>query len=90
MPETRKYQHLHAWINRYGNGAVHWTVFTDLDFTQRAARALTDLHKLLRDGTDEDILAFFRKARTKMPSETTRKVDDHESTFPAPWATPTD
>lgn len=54
MPNTQEYEDLFSWLHRYGNGAVHWTVFADLNLTQQASSALTDLHTLLRYGTDKE------------------------------------
>lgn len=90
MPKSQEYQNLQSWLHQYGNAAVHWTVFADLNVTQRASDALTDLHSLLRSGSDEELLEFFNRARLNMRSEPKITTESLENTPLAPWATPTD
>lgn len=90
MPETQKYRDLWSWLHRYGNGAVHWTVFADLDLTQQASGALTDLHSLLRDGSNEEILEFFDEARADMRSEPKSDMNSPGDRLLTRWAIPTD
>lgn len=90
MPETQQYQDLMSWLHRYGNGTVHWTVFADLNLTQQASGALTDLHNLLRNGSDEEILEFFDKVRTNMRSEVKTGMESPGDRLLTRWAIPTD
>lgn len=90
MHKAQEYQNLHSWLHHYGNGAVHWTVFADLNVTQRASDALTDLHRLMRNGSDEELLEFFNKARSDMRSESKTDMDSPGDMRLALWATPTD
>ncbi|HSH43802.1 MAG TPA: hypothetical protein VK973_16900 [Arenicellales bacterium] len=88
--EPQEYGELLSWLHRYGNGSVHWTVFADLDLTQQASGALTDLHRLLRQGSDEEILEFFNNARSDMRSEVKTYVDGPGDRTLMRWAVPTD
>lgn len=90
MPKSQEYQNLQSWLHQYGNAAVHWTVFADLNVTERASGALTDLHRLLRSGSDEELLEFFNRARLDMRSEPKTDMESSEDTPLALWATPTD
>lgn len=51
---------------------------------------MTDLHTLLRYGTDEEILEFFDKARSDMRSEPKIDMGRAEDRLLTPWAIPTD
>lgn len=88
--EPQEYRDLLSWLRRYGNGAVHWTLFADLDLTQQASGALTDLHRLMRHGSDEEILAFFSNARSDMRSEAMIDKDSPADGLLMRWGTPTD
>lgn len=90
MSNAQEYRDLLSWLHRYGNGAVHWTVFADLDLTQQASGALTDLHSLLRNSSDEEILEFFDKARSDRWSTVKIDMDNPEDRLLTPWANPTD
>lgn len=90
MSNTQQYQDLLSWLHRYGNGTVHWTVFADLNVTQEASNALTDLHGLLRHGSDDEILEFFAEARSGMRPRAKTDMAMLEDRLLAPWAIPTD
>lgn len=90
MPKSQEYQDLQSWLHHYGSGTVHWAVFADLNVTQRASGALADLHRLLRNSSDEELLEFFNNARSDMRSESKTDIDSPYDMLQAPWATPTD
>lgn len=66
MPTAPSHPQLETWLTANAHKHVYWTTMTSVQNIEAVTTAMSDLHRMVVQDRDEDIVAFFSAVRKKL------------------------
>lgn len=78
MPTKTGRPQLETWLTANAHKHVHWTTMTSAHNIKAVTAAMADLHRMVFEDSDEDIVAFFSAVRRKLSEHAAPPKGDDE------------